>query len=255
MKTFSRPPGPQGQRLFGEPERPAAHIAYIDGASRGNPGAAAYAVVVKAPGGKTEFEIGKYFGRATNNVAEYYGLIAALDAAQSRGIQRLLVRSDSELLVRQMQGRYKVKSADLKPLYERAQKMTRGFAYFAIEHVPREQNAEADALANRALDETSRSSSPRSDPAPDAAPSMPATITRELPPGRKVATAGVPEARTLKSPAPSPAQAASASTSSSGSPGVSKIRARYSAGALHPLEALDLDEGEIVELSITKPNN
>ena len=149
---------PHGPRLFGEPERQAAHVAYIDGASRGNPGPAAYAVVLQGPGGQTLAEIGKYFGRATNNVAEYYGLIAALDAAQSRGVTRLLIRSDSELLVRQMQGRYKVKSADLRPLHERAQKLARGFDYFAIEHVPREQNSEADALANRALDETSRSS-------------------------------------------------------------------------------------------------
>jgi ribonuclease HI len=220
MKNFPTSPTPQGRRLFGEPERPAAHIAYVDGASRGNPGAAAYAVIVKAPGGKTEFEIGKYFGRATNNVAEYYGLIAALDAAQSRGIQRLLVRSDSELMVRQMQGRYKVKSADLKPLYERALKMSRGFAYFAIEHVPREQNAEADALGNRALDETSRSSSPRGQKAAAAASAPPVVNAAPSTPG------GAPSART--------------------------IRARFSAGALHPLEALDLDEGEIVEATLRR---
>jgi ribonuclease HI len=242
MKTFSRSSAPQGQRLFGEPERPAAHIAYIDGASRGNPGAAAYAVVVKAPGGKTEFEIGKYFGRATNNVAEYYGLIAALDAAQSRGIQRLLVRSDSELLVRQMQGRYKVKSADLKPLYERALKMSRGFAYFAIEHVPREQNAEADALGNRALDETSRSSTPRHDAVPAA--STPVLPAHERPRG--------PRAAAPAAGAPVAGASSVSSTPPGGSPVVSRIRARYSAGALHPLGALDLDEGEIVELSIKK---
>ncbi len=171
MKPAPKSQAPRGQRLFGEPEhQPAAHVAYIDGASRGNPGPAAYAVVLQGPGGDTELEIGKYFGRATNNVAEYYALITALDASQQRGIQRLLVRSDSELLVRQMQGRYKVKSPDLKPLYERAQKLSRGFAYFAIEHIPREENSEADALANRALDETSRSSSPRSDAAPLRAP-------------------------------------------------------------------------------------
>jgi ribonuclease HI len=239
MKTSTRSSAPHGQRLFGEPERPSAHTAYIDGASRGNPGAAAYAVVVKAPGGQTEFEIGKYFGRATNNVAEYYGLIAALDAAGSRGIQRLLVRSDSELLVRQMQGRYKVKSSDLKPLYERALKLSRGFAYFAIEHIPREQNAEADALGNRALDETSRSSSPRMDAAPAAA--APVNTAHERPSGpRAVATTASPVAR------------AAPITTPGGSHGAAKIRARYSAGALHPLEALDLDEGAIVELSIRK---
>lgn len=151
-------------RLFAEPdaraERPAeVSTAYIDGASRGNPGLASYAVILKGPDGKVLFELGKYFGRATNNIAEYHGLIHALDAATSSGIKRLRVRSDSELLVRQMEGRYKVKSPDLKPLFERAQKLARGFAWFAIEHVPREENREADKLANEALDRTGKPSS------------------------------------------------------------------------------------------------
>jgi ribonuclease HI len=233
MKPAPKSQAPHGQRLFGEPERPAAaHVAYIDGASRGNPGPAAYAVIVKAPDGQTQFEIGKYFGRATNNVAEYYGLITALDAAQSRGIKRLLVRSDSELLVRQMQGRYKVKSADLKPLHERAQKMARGFAFFAIEHVPREQNSEADALGNRALDETSRSPSPRGDAAPLRAP------------------LAAPAAKSDSASSSAPAR--SSSSAPDGAAARKTIRARYSAGALHPLGALDLDEGEIVEIAIKK---
>jgi ribonuclease HI len=97
----------------------------------------------------------KYIGRSTNNVAEYYGLIAALDYAQQHGIRALRVESDSELLVRQMLGQYKVKSPELRPLFERARKMAQGFDSFKISHVYREQNAEADALANEALDETS----------------------------------------------------------------------------------------------------
>ncbi len=79
-------------------------------------------------------------------------MVAALDYAATHSIRALRVRSDSELLVRQMQGRYKVKNADLKPLHERAQKLARGLNYFAIEHVPREENSDADALANLALD-------------------------------------------------------------------------------------------------------
>jgi len=237
MTYAPRPHAPQGQRLFGDPERPApAHVAYVDGASRGNPGPAAYAVVVRGPDGKTQFEIGKYFGRATNNVAEYYALITALDAAQSRGVKRLLVRSDSELLVRQMQGRYKVKSADLRPLHERAQKLTRGFDYFEIEHVPREQNSEADALANRALDDTSRSRRDASSPA------IPVATPREA--REYTPVSATPPARVDHSPSP----AAAASKATNGA----TIRARYSAGALHPLQALDLDEGEIVEIAITK---
>jgi ribonuclease HI len=153
-------------RLFAEPEaraeRPAdVTTAYIDGASRGNPGPASYAVILKGPDGKVMLELGKYFGRATNNVAEYYGLINALDSAASRGVTRLRVRSDSELLVRQIEGRYKVKSADLKPLFERAQKLARGFAWFGIEYIPREENREADKLANAALDRTGKSSATR----------------------------------------------------------------------------------------------
>jgi probable phosphoglycerate mutase len=151
-------------RLFADPdgraERPAdVSTAYIDGASRGNPGPASYAVILKGPDGKVLLEHGKYFGRATNNVAEYYALISALDGAASRGITRLRVRSDSELLVRQMEGRYKVKSGDLKPLFERAQKLVSGFAWFTIEYVSREENREADRLANQALDRTGKPSS------------------------------------------------------------------------------------------------
>ncbi len=147
---------PDSARLFSDSHStspPAGvHVANIDGASRGNPGPASYAVVVRDPAGKLVLELAKNIGRETNNVAEYYALLAALDYATSQGIAALRIRSDSELLVRQMQGRYKVKSADLKPLYERASKMARQLKYFAIEHVRRELNKDADALANVALD-------------------------------------------------------------------------------------------------------
>src|ERR1700739_1682845 len=134
MKSQPAKP-PSGRLLFDAPEKPAnVFVANVDGASRGNPGPASYAVILRAPDGTTRFEVGKYIGRTTNNVAEYYALITALDYAASRGITRFFVRSDSELLVPQMQGRYKVKSADLRPLYERAKKSAHGFAYFAIEH-------------------------------------------------------------------------------------------------------------------------
>ncbi|MGA2900232.1 MAG: reverse transcriptase-like protein, partial [Candidatus Acidiferrales bacterium] len=91
------------------------HIANIDGASRGNPGPASYAVVLRDASGKIVLELAKHIGRETNNVAEYYALLAALDYAATHDIPALRIRSDSELLVRQMQGRYKVKSPDLKP--------------------------------------------------------------------------------------------------------------------------------------------
>jgi ribonuclease HI len=150
------PPPPSSARLFpdaGSSTPPAGvHIANIDGASRGNPGPASYAVVVRNADGEVIEKLAKNIGSQTNNVAEYYGLIAALDYATTHNLKALRIRSDSELLVRQMQGRYKVKSADLKPLFERAAKMAKQIPYFTIEHVRREYNADADALANVALD-------------------------------------------------------------------------------------------------------
>lgn len=150
-----KPTPPSTAQLFenARPTPPAGvHTVNIDGASRGNPGPAAYAMVLRAPDGKKIAEISKCIGRKTNNIAEYYALVAALDYAAANSIRALRVRSDSELLVRQMQGRYRVKNEDLKPLHERAQKLVRGLDYFVIEHVPREQNSDADALANVALD-------------------------------------------------------------------------------------------------------
>jgi len=160
---FKRPPANRGAGLFADsaaesaspPASTAAYRANIDGGSRGNPGPASYGVVIRDPRGQVVAKLKKYIGRSTNNVAEYYGLIAALDYAQQHGIRALRVESDSELLVRQMRGQYKVKSPELRPLFERARKMAQSFESFKIEHVYREQNAAADALANEALDESS----------------------------------------------------------------------------------------------------
>src|SRR5579863_9076295 len=167
MTRSTKSAPPSSARLFQESHAapPAGvHVANIDGASRGNPGPAAYAVVLRDPNGKIILELAKKFGRDTNNVAEYYGLLAALDYAVTHGISALRIRSDSELLVRQMQGRYKVKSPELKPLHERATKLARQLSYFAIEHVRREQNRDADALANLALDSGSVLSAAASTP-------------------------------------------------------------------------------------------
>jgi ribonuclease HI len=156
---WKRPSVPKGAGLFGEaePERKAiaAYQANVDGGSRGNPGPAAYGVVVRDPRGEIVARLKKYIGNSTNNVAEYFGLIAALDYAQNHGIRALRIESDSELMVKQLRGQYKVKSEELKPLFERAKKMSQTFESFRISHVYREQNKEADALVNQALDETS----------------------------------------------------------------------------------------------------
>jgi acyl dehydratase/ribonuclease HI len=145
--------------LFAEPESPAtklegAYTANIDGAARGNPGPASYGVVLRRPDGKPLESLGKYIGRHTNNVAEYYALIAALDYAAANGIKRLRVYSDSQLIVNQIKGLYKVKHPDLRPLHERAKKQAATLEAFTIQYVPREQNGDADALANAALDNT-----------------------------------------------------------------------------------------------------
>lgn len=154
-----RPPSPKAKSLFGGsvPESKSSLASYranIDGGSRGNPGPAAYGVVIRDARGEIIVQLKKYIGRSTNNVAEYYGLIAAMDYAQSHGVRAIRIESDSELLVKQMRGLYKVKSADLQPLFERAKKMSQAFESFRIDHVYREQNRDADALANQALDET-----------------------------------------------------------------------------------------------------
>ncbi len=151
----TRPAPPRSARLFEEPPgHPPAemHVAEVDGGSRGNPGPAAYGVIVRNPRGEPVAQLGKFVGRETNNVAEYYGLIAALDYAAAHGITRLHVRTDSELMAQQMRGRYKVRSPGLQPLHERAAKLARALEFFAIEHIPRGQNRAADALANKALD-------------------------------------------------------------------------------------------------------
>jgi probable phosphoglycerate mutase len=127
-------------------------VLYCDGASRGNPGPAAIGAVLLDPDGEPVAEISGTIGVATNNVAEYRALIAGLEAAADRSVDRLEVRLDSELLVRQVTGRYRVKAANLKPLSLQAARLIRRLGDVRVVHVPREQNTVADALANAALD-------------------------------------------------------------------------------------------------------
>ena len=123
-----------------------------DGASRGNPGLAAIGATIKNEQGRMVASVSRAIGRATNNQAEYRALITALEKAAALGAQRVDVRLDSELVVRQIQGRYRVKNEALRPLYLRAVELLKGFAGFTIANVPREENAEADRLANQAFD-------------------------------------------------------------------------------------------------------
>jgi ribonuclease HI len=125
---------------------------YIDGGSRGNPGPAGYGVRVEDDSGAVLDRFCRAVGVATNNVAEYKGLLAALEWAASRGHRDVRVRSDSELLVRQMRGEYRVKHPGLQPLHADAQNLVRRIGRVVFEHVRRELNRDADALANEAMD-------------------------------------------------------------------------------------------------------
>ena len=134
------------------PGEPPDHlIVYTDGASSGNPGPCGAACVIKTPDGNTVLDRARAFGPATNNVAEYQALILGLETAATLRPRRLTIRSDSQLLVRQVAGQYKVRSPHLKPLHRQALEALEPFETVEIEHIRRELNTEADALAGKAL--------------------------------------------------------------------------------------------------------
>jgi ribonuclease HI len=136
---------------------PRTLVAYIDGGARGNPGPAGYGVRVEDAEGALVEEFGEPIGVATNNVAEYRGLLAALEWARARGHTALHVRSDSLLLVQQMLGNYKVKNIGLQPLHARARILAHDIGRVTFEHVGRACNAHADRLANAAMDDATKS--------------------------------------------------------------------------------------------------
>ena len=139
------------------PRTPEGIVAYIDGGARGNPGPAAYGVRIEQPDGTLIEEFSESIGVATNNVAEYRALLAALEWAQVRNHPRVHIRSDSLLLVQQMRGNYKVKHPGLQPLYAKARLLAHDLGHVDFEHVRRESNAHADRLANAAMDDAARS--------------------------------------------------------------------------------------------------
>ncbi len=145
---------PSGQTLPFDTQRPQGRIvAYIDGGARGNPGPAGFGVRVEQADGTLIEEFAESIGVATNNVAEYRALLAALEWAKHHDHAQLHVRSDSLLLVQQMLGNYKVKNAGLQPLHARARVLAREIGKVTFEHVGRSLNAHADRLANTAMDE------------------------------------------------------------------------------------------------------
>jgi ribonuclease HI len=219
------------------PAAPRGHItATIDGAARGNPGPAAYGVVFEAArpaaggaSGKVIARLNGRIGKATNNVAEYRALLAALTYAREQGWKSLRVRTDSELLARQIQGDYKVKSPDLKLLHAKASALVAALDYFAIESVPRSLTRAADRLANAALDG-------RSDP------SVGGREKEKSGRGARHPLGGIRGAPSPVAPL-SRAEARDATRTRT-------IRATYRNGVLKPLAPLDLSDGEQVTLTI-----
>jgi ribonuclease HI len=139
-----------GGRAGGAP--PVKLVVHVDGGSRGNPGPAAAGAVLRTPDGDLVAEASRTLGRATNNVAEYRALLLGLERARELGAREVEVINDSELIAKQVTGRYKVKHADMKPLHAQARAALAGFERWSIRSVPRAQNADADALVNAALD-------------------------------------------------------------------------------------------------------
>jgi len=127
-------------------------IIYVDGASRGNPGPAAIGIVIQDHEGSTRMEISHYIGEATNNQAEYRALITGLEEVAGFAADHVDIKTDSKLMVEQIQGNYRVRNANLKPLFEKATRLLSTYKTYTISHIPRQQNSPADSLANRALD-------------------------------------------------------------------------------------------------------
>jgi ribonuclease HI len=139
--------------LFADSATPSViPTAYIDGGARGNPGPAAYGVVIRSPEGKVLIELARYLGIQTNNFAEYSALLAALEYAQQQNFPGLKVFSDSELLVKQMKGEYKVSHPVLKTLHGQARELARKLQHFSVHHLLRRYNRQADRLVNEVLD-------------------------------------------------------------------------------------------------------
>jgi ribonuclease HI len=137
------------------PARDTKHLLFVysDGAARGNPGPAGAGAVITDAAGRVLARLGRFLGHQTNNVAEYQGLLLGLRHAQELGAREVEVRADSELMIRQLQGRYQVRNPALKPLHAEAMRLLRGFDQVELKHIPREENALADEMSNRAIDE------------------------------------------------------------------------------------------------------
>ena len=218
--------------------------ATIDGAARGNPGPAAYGVVFEDANGKILAQLSARLGKATNNVAEYRALLAALTYAREQGWRALKVRTDSELLANQVRGRFKVKNPDLKLLHAEAHRLAAALDFFSIEAVPRARTRAADKLANAALDGRSAISRQRSVKA----------VSTSGGHGLSLAVTGTKKEGAFRSkakPSGDPERSPHSGAEPKGAPeGTQTIRAVYQDGVLKPLDPLDLPDATEVELRI-----
>jgi ribonuclease HI len=131
-------------------------VLWTDGAARGNPGPAGIGAILKSPTGEVLFKGSEFLGHTTNNVAEYKAVLLGLAGALAQGIDRIEVRADSELLIKQLKGEYRVKSPGLRPLFEEARRLISRFTSVKLTHIRRELNGEADRLANEGIDRVGR---------------------------------------------------------------------------------------------------
>ena len=199
--------------------------AHCDGGARGNPGPAGYGALIQAPDGSVIAELSEFLGFKTNNFAEYSGLLGCLQYALDHGHSRLKLVSDSELMVKQIQGKYQVKSPDLKPLYDEAKRRIAKLDGFEISHALRHKNKDADRLANEAMDRGMK----KPGPAPGAAP-------KATPYPARAASPPVPIAYAQK---PAPAPVASSSQ---------MLRGFTRDGVIHILGEERLPEGVFVKI-------
>ena len=229
-------------------------LAHCDGGSRGNPGPAGFGVAISDAEGEDLAELSEFLGFRTNNYAEYSGLLAVLDWALEHRHTRLRLISDSELMVKQIQGKYKVNSPDLKPLHEEAKRRIARLDGFEIHHALRHKNKDADRLANEAMDRGmakgravgSNAQEPRATPYPAAAPKPPAPASfggREEQCGLGAAAGNRASSSTTAVPAP-----ASAPPSPTPSPIPSMLRGFVRDGVVHPLGSARLPEGSFVKI-------
>jgi ribonuclease HI len=182
---MSRPTSPS---LFGNPESSPKSpskgwiTAHCDGGARGNPGPSGYGALIQDESGAVLAELSEFLGLRTNNYAEYSGLLGCLQYALDHHHPRLRVISDSELMVKQIQGKYQVKSPDLKPLYEEAKRRIAKLEAFEISHALRHKNKDADRLANEAMDRGMKRSTSPSQPTPTPLKATPYPTKAETPP-------------------------------------------------------------------------